>query len=242
MTAQTRHRRWRGPLIFLLLVAVLLVVLDRVALVVAEHRIAAKVQSSQQLDTRPSVSIEGFPFLTQVAAGHFHAATLSAADLVVGDSGRTVRLSTLHARVSGIRTSRNFSSATADQVNGTVTLSYPELSRAVGVNLAYDGGTVDGNGRVKAIKSVSVLGKTVSGAVSAEVRVVGGNQLVFSAIQVGLPQAGVLVPQAITDELSAVFKNQLSLKGLPFGLQIQRLIAGPDGVQVSATAQHVTLS
>lgn len=226
----------------MVVLAVVLVALDRVALVVAERQIASKVQSKEQLASRPSVSIEGFPFLTQVAADHFHAARLSASNLTVGDRGRTVTLSTLHARLTGIRTARNFSSATAGLVTGTATLSYPELSRVVGVNLVYDGGTTDGNGRVKAIKSVSILGKTLSGAVSAEVRIIGGDQLQFSAIQVGIPQAGILVPQSVTDELSSVFKNQLSLKGLPFRLQIQRLTATQQGVTITASGHDVSLS
>ncbi|MDQ2836051.1 MAG: DUF2993 domain-containing protein [Actinomycetota bacterium] len=242
MTAKRGRSRWRGPLIFVVIVLVLLVAADRIALVAAEHQIAAKVQSKQDLTTKPSVSIEGFPFLTQVAAGHFHAATLGASNLKVGGNGRTVTLARLDARVTGIRTSRDFSSATADQVSGTATLSYPELSRVVGVSLTYDGATADGNGRVKAIRSVSVLGKTVSGAASAEVTVVDGDLLEFSAIQVGLPQAGIPIPQSITDQLSSAFKNRLSLAGLPFGLRIQRLIAGPTGVRVSALARDVTLS
>ncbi|HEV2885667.1 MAG TPA: DUF2993 domain-containing protein [Jatrophihabitans sp.] len=234
-------RRRRSPLVGLLVLvlvlAVLLVVVDRVALAVGERQIAQRVQSSQSLDRRPSVEIEGFPFLTQVLANHYPTVRLKAQNLTVGSSGRQVRLADLDAQLHDVRTIDNFSAATAETANGTALLSYQELSRALGVTLGYTGG-----GRVQASTSVEVLGQTVTGTASAQVGVTGGDELTFSGIRVGVPQAGISVPEQVTDQLSSIFASKLSLRGLPFHLQIQQLVAAEDGVHISATARGLTLS
>ena len=69
--APRRRRRW--PLILLIIVVVLaglLVVVDRVAVHLADNEFATQIQK-QGFTTKPSVSIQGFPFLTQVAARDF---------------------------------------------------------------------------------------------------------------------------------------------------------------------------
>lgn len=220
---------------------VLLVAADRVALLIAERQVAAKVQSSQQLTSRPSVSIEGFPFLTQVISNRYHAVRLGAKDLTVGTGSDRVQISTLTARLTEVRATDHFSGVTARTVTGTATVSYAELSRVIGVKLGYAGPSADGNGRVQASSSVSVQGTTITGTASAEVGVTGSQLLTFSAVKVSLADTGVSVPQSVTDQLGSVFGKQLALSGLPFGLRVQRLVAGPSGVQVTATARDVSL-
>jgi hypothetical protein len=227
----------RGLLILLLVLAVLVVAADRIGLLVAERQIASRVQSSQDLDRRPSVDIKDFPFLTQVLANHYPTVTLTAQDLAVGTSDRRVRLADLEARLHDVRTVDNFSGATARTADGTAMLSYQELSRALDVTVGYAGG-----GRVQASSSVEVLGQTITGTASAQVGVAGGDQLTFSSVRVGVPQGGVSVPKQLTDQFSSVFASKLSLRGLPFHLQIQQLVATEDGVRVSATARDLTLS
>src|SRR3954471_11627595 len=61
----------RRALLGVAVLLVLLVVGDRVAATVAAHVMASRVQQSQGLPTRPSVSIGGFPFLTQALFGDY---------------------------------------------------------------------------------------------------------------------------------------------------------------------------
>jgi hypothetical protein len=227
----------RGLLIFVIVLAVLVVAADRIGLVVAERQIASRVQSSQELSQQPSVDIEGFPFLTQVVANHYPAVRLKAQDMTVGSRERRVKLADLDARLRDLRTVDRFSAATAETASGTALLTYQELSRALGVELGYAGG-----GRVQASSSVEVLGQTVTGTASAEVGVMGGDELTFSSIRVGVRQAGIAVPEQLTEQLSSIFANKLSLRGLPFHLQIQQLVATDEGVRISATARGLTLS
>ena len=236
MTGTRRAPRWRGFAIFVVVVLVLLVALDRVALVVAERQVAEKIQTKQDLPSRPSVSIKGFPFVTQVIGRHFDAAVLHASDLVVGDAKQTVAIGTLDARVGGIDTNHNFSSATAASIAGTATIGYSELTKLLGTAVTYAGA-----GRIKATKTVSVLGQTLSGSVTAAVGITG-TALAFSEVQVAVSGSGVTLPQSVTDSLASVFKNQLSLAGLPFGLTVQSVVAGSAGVSISATARNVALN
>ena len=220
----------RGLLIFIIVLAVLAVAADRIGLLVAERQIASKVQSSQNLSNRPSVDIEGFPFLTQVLANHYPAVRLQAQDMAVGNSDRRVRLADLDARLRDLKTIDRFSAATAETASGTALLTYQELSRALGVDLGYAGG-----GRVQASSSVEALGQRVTGTASAEVGVLGGDKLTFSSIRVGAPQADIAVPEQLTARFSSIFAKKLSLRGLPFHLRIQSLVATADGVRISAT-------
>jgi hypothetical protein len=238
LSAVSRRRSpWRGLLILGVVLAVLLVAADRVGLLVAERQIAERVQSSEALERRPSVDIEGFPFLTQVLDNRYPTVRLTAQGFPVGSREQRVRLADLDARLHEVRAVDRYTGATARTAEGTALLSYQELSRAVGVTLGYAGG-----GRVQASSSVEVLGRTVTGTASAQVGVAGGDELTFSGIRVGVPQADISVPEQVTDQLSSVFKNKLSLRGLPFHLKIQQLVATEEGVRIAATARDLTLS
>lgn len=233
-----RRRRspLRGLLIAVVVLAVLAVAADRIGLLVAERQIASRVQSSQDLNRQPSVEIEGFPFLTQVVANHYPNVRLTAPEMPVGNSDRRVKLADLDARLHDVRAIDNFSGVTVQTADGTAMLTYPELSRALGVTVGYAGG-----GRVQASSSVEVLGQTVTGTASAEVGIAGGDELTFSSVRVGVPQAGISVPEQLTEQFSSIFANKLSLRGLPFHLRIQQLVATDDGVRIAATARGLTL-
>jgi hypothetical protein len=231
-----RRRGGRGLLIALLVLILLVIAADRIGALVAEREVAAKVQSSQNLDHRPSVQIEGFPFLTQVISNHYQAIKLDADHLTVGPSDKRVTLDSLDARLTGVRATNHFSGVTAEHVVATAKVGYPELSRLLGAPISYQSG-----GRLQAHRSVTVLGQTVTGTVSAVVTVPGGDQLGFSDVRVGVADTSVSLPQSAVDELTSIFSQQLSLSGLPFGLKIRQLDPSSSGIRVTATAEDVDL-
>src|SRR5512135_1747390 len=57
--------------IVLLALVVVFVVVDRIAVRVAERHVVSWIQSSQNLSSKPEVHIFGFPFLTQAAFGEY---------------------------------------------------------------------------------------------------------------------------------------------------------------------------
>jgi hypothetical protein len=218
-----------------IVVVLLLVAADRIGLLVAERTVASKVQSSQDLSSRPAVHIEGFPFLTQVIENRYRTVTLDSHLLTVGAQDKRVTLDSLDA-LTGVRATNHYSGVTAEQVTATARIGYSQLSQLLGIPLGYQPG-----GRVQTHKSVTVLGQTITGTVSAVVTVPGGDELGFSDVRVGVANSGVQLPQAAVDELTSMFSQQLSLTGLPFRLRVRQLDATSSGVEVTAVASNVAL-
>ena len=88
----------RKFLIALVILAVLLVVLDRAGLVIAQREIGSRVQSAYRLPARPGVSVRGFPFLTQVASGTYQQINVS----IKSASAGGVQLENIDATFTGV--------------------------------------------------------------------------------------------------------------------------------------------
>jgi hypothetical protein len=235
-----RRSRWPRAVIGLVVLVALLVAVDRIALVVAERAAGRTIQVSQHLDRTPSVSVAGFPFLTQLLAGHFGQVTLAASDLTVGQAGRTVRVSTVKADLHGVGVARDLSSVHADTAGATAEISYPDLSATLGVPVSYGGPSPDGVGRVRARKSVSVAGQQISGSVTAEVKIENG-ALRFVSPVVSVDGAGAAaVPQSVVDAFSSLFGDPLALTRLPFGLTVRSVTADGQGVHITLAGTDVT--
>jgi hypothetical protein len=91
----------RKLLFALFVLVVVLVVVDRVAVAVAERKISDRVASAYGLPARPGVRIEGFPFLTQVLAGTYHTVDIDVASVLAGG----VRVTGLDTRFTGVHAS-----------------------------------------------------------------------------------------------------------------------------------------
>jgi hypothetical protein len=220
----------RRVLITVIVLVVLLVVADRVGDYVAEHAAADTIKNSQHLDSSPSVDIAGFPFLTQLAAGDFGEITINADDLPVGDQARRLSVSHLKVVLHGVTVPRDFSSVHADTADATARVSYEELGRTLGVRITYAGG-----GRIRASTSVTALGKTVSGSITARPRLHG------SALSFGDPKvdgAGDLAAE-VTDALNQVFDLEIPLTDIPFRVRVRSLETRPDGIVVALTGRDL---
>jgi hypothetical protein len=216
----------------LLVLVGLLVVVDRVALAVAERAAAVTLQQSQHLTHRPSVSIDGFPFLTQLAAGDFDRIRVTAKDLRVGEVGNTVRIARLNIALRHVDVSRDFSHGHSEFSTATALITYPDLSAALDTRLSYAGA-----GRVKATQTATVAGVPVSATATAGVRV-SGDALTFTDPQVSVE--GQAVPPAVADSFAALFGTSIPLTGLPFGTRVRSVRADASGVTITLTAADLT--
>lgn len=227
-----RRHRGRTLLIALVVLVGLLVALDRIALVVSERAAATTIRNSQQLSSTPSVSVSGFPFLTQLAAGHFHQITIKARDVPAG-TGSPLTIDTVTVVLHSVHVSRDLRTVRADSAQASATVSYAALSKALGITVSY-AGQADGVGRVQATGSVSLLGHTITAVVSSGVAVSDG-ELQFVDPQVN----GASLPSAALPLLRNVFGAPLSISQLPFGVSVQGAQATPAGITIELTGAEL---
>jgi hypothetical protein len=235
--AQAPRRRRGGCLrtliIAVVVVAILLVAADFIARAVAQNVAASQIQQ-QGLPKKPSVTIEGFPFLTQVASRDLHQVRFSASDVPEGP----VEITKVSAVANGIHLNSNFNSGTIDQVSGTVLISFGSLGSALTSQLGPAGQAIASSGlqlsdagpdEVKA--SVDLL--LASGSATWRVTRASGQELSVQLVaSSGLPSA----------LLQPVRTFSFSIPKLPFGLTIQNVSVTPSGIVGQISATHVPFS
>jgi LmeA-like phospholipid-binding len=224
-------RRVRRFVTVLVVVIVLLVALDFAARLVAENVVASKIEH-QGLQHKPDVSIDGFPFLTQVASRDFERVNLTAADQTAGP----VTITTINATARNIKlNSFAFSSGTIGSLSGTALISFSSLGNALAQQVGPLGSLLNGAGlnltdagshEVKA--SLNVL--VVSGSATWRVTLLSGNQL-----NIRLVSSGGL-PSSL---LSSIEDITLQLPKLPLGLTIDSVQVSPAGVVGRVSAANV---
>ena len=233
--SKPKRRRRRGTkwLIAVVILLGLLVAADRIALAVAESQLAGRIQSSQKLSQKPAVSIDGFPFLTQVASRDFSHATVDIHDLPANG----ITISDLHADLHGVHVNSGFYAATVDTLAATAQMSYADIAKALASKMTVAGaqvGTIKlsdaGNDQLSA--AYDVLGIDVSATI--EVKLVGTNTLEFKSVSIKTPVSAIFTPPN--------FDVSYNLGALPFGMKLTGLEFNPSAVEISATGQNVDLS
>ncbi|MFF8774066.1 DUF2993 domain-containing protein [Kitasatospora sp. NPDC015120] len=122
-------RGWLKATIGVVVLFGVLVGADRIAVGVAEDEAAEQILKSGRMSRKPDVSIEGFPFLTQVVARKLDEVRISSDGLTVGEGKDQVALHAFKAELSGVEVSGNMSSATVDRGSGSGLITYADLSR-----------------------------------------------------------------------------------------------------------------
>ena len=130
--ARRRGRRARRWVIALVVLVLLLVGADFGAAAYAEHMISQKARTQLQLTDDPSVTIHGFPFLTQALGGDYSHISVSAAGIPVADKLQDVavnaELENVKAPLSDI-TNGNTKAITVGELTGSVTIKAADLAR-----------------------------------------------------------------------------------------------------------------
>src|SRR5438045_1911636 len=168
--ARVRRRRRRWPWITLLVIVLVLVGGDRAANAYAENQMASQVQSSLALSGKPNVTIQGFPFLTQVAARTFNTVDVNASNETAGPGGQ-LQIASLTATLHGMHI-HGTNSATVDQFTASALVTFTALAHAGNI----PGGitlSADGPNRVKAHVDLDVI----SGDVVLQVTKVGDSKI-----------------------------------------------------------------
>ncbi|MEU9898752.1 DUF2993 domain-containing protein [Streptomyces phaeochromogenes] len=252
-------RALRILLIVTVILGGLFIIADRVAVGFAEDEAADRLKTNEGLATTPSVSIKGFPFLTQVVGGELdevevgiknYEADTSGATGGTGTAGGTtpdkIRIDDLTAQMRGVAFSGDYSSAKAASATGTATISYDELLKAAkaepvdvasGVTAKVVGLSDGGNGKIKVEVEATVLGTKLPRPVS----VLSSVSVKGDTVQVqadSLPNLGV---QLAEDKVRLITDFRQQIDGLPGGIKLDKVEAAPKGVDITVKGSDVSL-
>ncbi len=224
-----RHHPLRIVVIVVIVLAALLVGADFAARAFAENKAASEIQQ-QGFPKKPSVDIEGFPFLTQVAAHEFHDIQISSSNVTEGP----LDIKSINASLQDVHVNGAFSGGTIDSLEGTAAVTFTALSNAMTSEagplgqLANAGLTLSAasGDEVKATLNAVVF----SGTAVWRVTDAGGN-----AINIQLISTGGL-PSSLLKPLSDI---TLQLPRLPLDLKIQSISVTPSGLVGTLTGQNV---
>jgi hypothetical protein len=218
----------RKLLIVVPLLIGVLIAIDRAAVWVAEREIGTRVQSAYGLSARPGVSVHGFPFLTQVASGHYQEIDVS----VKAATADRVRVRDIRARFTGVHAplsllfGQNPGAVTASRATGTALIPYRQIERRLppGIGLSAAGGRLH------------VTGRTAYGAVAGTVR------LAVTRSGISVSPAHLTVGGASAGALAGRFTFVIPVGALPLHLSVTGVHAADDGLVVAAAAHDVAFA
>ncbi|MDT7537566.1 MAG: hypothetical protein QOI82_1151 [Actinomycetota bacterium] len=227
----------RGWLYTLLSLVVLVVAADRISLLLTQRAVAAQLQTSGGLSSRPHVAIHGIPFLTQAFSGKYDDVDVSASEVTAGGG----RLSKLDVTLRGVHVplsdalSGSVAAVPVDGLTATVLLSYADISaqlRDRGLTVAPAGDQLRVSG------SAQVLGRTVTASAISSIALSGASVVVTAKrFEVG----NAMADRAVTAALAGRFDFVIRVGQLPYGLTMSSLSVRPEGVVATAAATHTVL-
>lgn len=237
-------RKWFALLVVLVIFGTIFTVVDRYAVGVAQRRIAAQIQESQNLATQPEVVVRGFPFLTQVVRGRYDEIDAYLNRPPVGDD---LKIDALDVRLRGVRL--RLADALAGDVGdipvqsatAVARVSYTEINAVARRNLPKQKSTVtfaQGNATNRLAVSGTYRSDVLRADISAQAELVVENG-----------QLTVQVVPGALDDLPAVLRPQVAqllaragrLPELPMGFQATDVTTGPSGVTIRAMSNTMTL-
>ncbi|RII13881.1 hypothetical protein DSC45_23275 [Streptomyces sp. YIM 130001] len=240
-------RALRIILVIVVVLGGLFVLADRLLVGFAEDKAADQLRSSEGLDKAPDVSINGFPFLTQVVSGELDDVEVGIDGLNASQDGESVRIDELKAKMSGVEFSSDYSSATAAEATGSARISYDELLKAAkvkpveiapGVTAQVVGLSDGGDGKIKVTVEGTVLGQKIPAEVLSSADVTDGNTVRVHAD--ALPKLGA-VPIA-DKKMREITDFQQKIDELPTGIDLDKVKAQKDGVSITVKGSGVKLA
>ncbi|WP_248962502.1 LmeA family phospholipid-binding protein [Sphaerisporangium perillae] len=222
----------RKLIVFLILLGVLLAVLDRVAVAGVQSEVARQVAAKYDLDTPPTVTVHGIPFLTQAVAGRYEEVGVAIGKMTTPDGAKIVRIDAVlrgvHAPLMDLIQNSATASVTADKVTGTVVVSKETLNARAPRGLRVEG---NGDDSLQVTGKVTVAGIAIPVTAKMKIEVVaGGVRLTPENVN------GIQVPNA-----SRLLSFNVPIKDLPLNLKIDRVRSTSEGLAVEATATDVPL-
>jgi hypothetical protein len=226
-----RRRPLRTFAIVVVVLIGLLVAADFGARAFAQDEFASQIQS-HGFPKKPDVSIQGFPFLTQVASRNFRQVNISSADIPEGP----VTIKSISAVLTGIRLNSSFNGATVHQLTGSAFITFPELARALTSRAGALGSALGGAGlTLTAVNSSEVRANVnlviISGSATWRITEIGGDKI----------EARLVSISGLLSSLQGSVGNIIvPIPKLPLSLTIQGLSVTPDGVDATLSGRNLS--
>lgn len=208
-------------IIVLLVIAGLLFGLDRVAAAYTASRIATTLQNDG-FPVRPNVSVEGFPFLTQLITRHLEGVEVTAARYPVGSVTASIDVHAQH-----ITLDPGYQSGTIAQVTGTGLITFaslaqlPALAAVPGLQITSAGPhSVQLSANLQVVEASAIARVTQTAQNEISLRIVSSS---------GVPTALLAPIRHLT----------LQIPALPLGLTVRAVRVSPRGVVIGVTGQNV---
>ncbi|OEV05042.1 DUF2993 domain-containing protein [Streptomyces oceani] len=236
-------RALRFSLVVLLVLGGLFVAADRVAVYLAESEAADKVRSSQGLAEAESasVSIHGFPFLTQVVGQELDDVDVRLEGMTVAAGGQRVKVSEVDVALSKLAMGDSFDIQSAERATGVARLSYANLQAIApkGVHVTHAGAERAAKNQVRIKASVDILGRRVDipKPMYSTVRVTDDGRLLLRAESI----PGSSIPGA-EEEIRKVVDFEEEVRGLPAGMEMREAEVTEDGLAFQLRGSNVDLT
>ena len=219
-------------LITVIVLALLALGLDRGGAYGASQVLASQIKKQQNLQNKPSVTVKGFPFLTQVVGGKYTEVDIAAK----GITQAGLRIQELDIQAQGIHVALSdaihgqVKDVPVDHATGTVHLAYADINALLAAradnipSVSYDSA-----GRVTVHGTLAGFGQSVTASVSADVSV-------ESDVLRVVPLADSLssVPAVLRPLARSALTFSIPITGLPFGIHLQSGTVTAAGVVLNA--------
>jgi hypothetical protein len=227
----------RRLLVAFAILAVLLVVLDRVAVAVANRAVAKQIRTELALQRTPSVRIHGFPFLPQAVRGRYDDVSVRIPDIDSGplhDVEVNARLQDVRAPLDRVVGGR-LDEVPVRAISGSLAVRYDDLAQASGIpglRITPSGAGLRVSGQVE------LVGRKVEASARASISVVG-NDLVVTAEQAEV--GGVELPAPVLAAAARLLSFRVSPRDLPLALRITGVHVAAESLSIDAEARDVVL-
>jgi hypothetical protein len=225
MPPQRERRTGRRVSILIIVLLVILGVLfglDRAAAAYTAHRIAAKLQSEGFPD-KPDVTVEGFPFLTQLISKHLDGIKVTAPAFALGPVSASIDV-----QASNIRLDSGYQSGTIAHVAGTGLITFaslaklPSLAAVPGLKLSSAGPHL-----VKLSANLQIL----TASAIARVTLASPHEIVLRLVSASGVPASLLAP---------IRHVVVQIPQLPLGLTVRSVAVVAQGVVIGVTGSNVS--
>ena len=200
----------------------------------AEDQAAVQLQDALGTTQPPAVDIEGWPFLTQVAAHSLGSVHVVADD--VSATGDVLPIAHTDLMLTDVTTTDWFASMTVSHAEGTALIDYSALQTRAQAPLSYVG-----NGRVEILSTATILGREVQARISGSPRLDVEDQTITLA-DPKIAVAGVDLPGFTAEALIRALLKPIPISGLPLDLRLTSIDPQDSGIHAGVVGDSILLT